>query len=62
MPGSETTATGGPCLWCPLRVDHVPEMVLGFLLVRVLLGEELLVWQLEDDAEEVKKRENDVAM
>jgi hypothetical protein len=37
-------------------------MVLGFLLVRVLLGEELLVWQLEDDAEEVKKRENDVAM
>lgn len=43
-------------------VFHPAKVVLTLLLVDVLLGKILFVWELEDECKEDKKGENDVAM
>lgn len=47
-------------LSCTLVVNHVPEMVLAFLLIGMLFDEIFLVWQLQDNGKKSQKWKDNV--
>ncbi len=53
---------GLPLLLAAWVVQHVAHVVLGFLVVRVLSGQVVLVRQAQDDGEQAQQRQHDVGV